>query len=74
MVVACRTALTEAASQYGAVRVDVASAASPRRSSDGGISAPMEARIVYLRGGRTEVRQAKVTCQFDASGEVVAAL
>jgi hypothetical protein len=34
----------------------------------------MEARIVYVRGGRMQVRQAKVTCQFDANGQVVAAL
>jgi hypothetical protein len=74
VVRACRTALAEAASRYGATRVDVASTAPPRRSSDGGISAPMEARIVYVRGGRMQVRQAKVTCQFDANGQVVAAL
>jgi hypothetical protein len=33
----------------------------------------MEARI-YVRGGRMQVRQAKMTCQFDANGQVVAAL
>jgi hypothetical protein len=74
VVNACRTALAEAAAAYGAVKVDVASRGAPRRSSDGGLSAPMEARIVYSRKGRMQVRQARVTCQFDLAGTVVAAL
>ena len=74
VVNACRTALAEAAAPYGAVRIDVASRGAPRKSADGGLSAPMEARIVYSRKGRMQVRQANVTCQFNGAGQVVAAL
>jgi hypothetical protein len=74
LVTACRNALSEAAASFGAVRVDVASTAQPRSSGDGGISAPMQARIVYARSGRMQVRQARVTCQFDPDGQVIAAL
>jgi len=74
LVAACRNALSEAAASLGAVRVDVASTARPRPSGDGGISAPMQARIVYARSGRMQVRQARVTCQFDPDGQVIAAL
>jgi len=74
LVIACRNALSEAATPYGAVRVDVASIARPRPGGDGGISAPMRARIVYARSGRMQVRQARVTCQFDPDGQVIAAL
>ena len=34
----------------------------------------MQARIVYARSGRMQVRQARVTCQFDPDGQVIAAL
>jgi hypothetical protein len=34
----------------------------------------MEARIVYERRGRVQIRQARVTCQFDQKGQVIAAL
>lgn len=74
VVTACRNALSESAAAYGAVRVDVASTARPRRSTNGGLSAPMEARIVYARSRGVQVRQARVTCQFDRDGQVVAAL
>jgi len=74
LVTACRTALAEAAEAYGAVRVDVASIARPRRSGGGGLSAPMEARIVYARSRGLQVRQSRVTCQFDSHGQVIAAL
>jgi hypothetical protein len=71
---ACRAALAEAAQPYGATKVDVAVTGAPRKSSDGGLSAPVEARIVYSRSGRVQVRQARVTCQFDVGGQVVAAI
>jgi hypothetical protein len=74
IVGACRSALVRAASPYGAVRVEVASTGAPRQSSGGGLSAPMEARIVYERRGRVQIRQARVTCQFDQKGQVIAAL
>jgi hypothetical protein len=74
VVIACRSAIEGAALPLGAVQVDVVGAAEPRRSRDGGLSAPMEARIVYARNGRPQVRQARVTCQFNAGGQVVAAL
>jgi hypothetical protein len=34
----------------------------------------MEVRIVYARSGGVQVRQSRVTCQFDPDGQVVAAL
>jgi hypothetical protein len=74
IIAACRAALAEAATPYGAESVEVASTGSPRNSSDGGISAPVEARIVYSRSGQVQVRQARVTCQFNAAGQVIAAL
>jgi hypothetical protein len=42
------------------------------RSPEGGIALPIDARVEYTREGRTQVRQARVTCRMDAVGRVVA--
>ena len=69
---ACRTAIVAGARRHGAVRVDVASAGPTRSRPTGALMAPIEVRIVYERKGQAEVRQARVTCQLDATGQVFA--
>jgi hypothetical protein len=58
----------------GAVQVDAVSAGAPTLSRGGILGAPIEARIVYARGGAMQVREARVTCRLDARGRVVALL
>jgi hypothetical protein len=72
VVQSCRNALVSGASRYGAIRVDVASAGRLARLKDGSVSAPVEARIVFRRGDRVQVRQAPVTCRLDARGRMLA--
>jgi hypothetical protein len=74
VVAACRSALASAATPYGAVQVDVASAGRASRLRNGGLSAPVKARVIYVRNGRMQVRQAGVTCRLDDQGRVVATL
>jgi hypothetical protein len=69
----CRNAIAAAASPYGAARVDVVSAGRAVRVHDGGLAAPVEARILYARRGQFQVRRARVSCRLDAAGTVVAA-
>jgi hypothetical protein len=38
------------------------------------MGAPIEARIVYARGGDMQVRQARITCRLNTQGRVVALL
>ena len=71
IVQSCRSALIQGALRYGATQVDVASAGRTTRVKGGGLSAPVEARIVYQRGSRVQVRQARVTCRLDATGRRV---
>jgi hypothetical protein len=73
VLVACRDAIASAARPYGAARVEVASAGRSRRVSDGGLAAPLEARVLYARGGQFQVRRARVSCRLNAAGLVVAA-
>jgi hypothetical protein len=72
VVQSCRNALVSGASSYGAIQVDVASAGRTARLKDGNLSAPVEARIVFQRGNRVQVRQARVTCRVDEKGRTVA--
>jgi hypothetical protein len=72
IVQSCRSALVQGAMRYGATQVDVASAGRTTRVKGGGLSAPVEARIVYQRGSRVQIRQARVTCRLDATGRRVA--
>ena len=73
VLAACRDAIAAAASPYGAARVEVVSAGRSRRMRGGGLAAPVEARVLYARNGRLQVRQAQVSCRLDAAGFVVAA-
>lgn len=72
IVQSCRNALVSGASSYGATQVDVASSGRTARLKDGSLSAPIEARIVFQRGSRVQVRQARVTCRLDATGRMLA--
>lgn len=71
VVQSCRNALVPGASRYGATQVDVASAGRITRLKDGSLSAPVEARVVFRRGDRVQVRQARVTCRLDAKSRMV---
>jgi hypothetical protein len=72
IVQSCRNALVPGALHHGAVQVDVASAGRTTRLKDGSLSAPVEARVVFQRGARVQVRQARVTCRLDAGGRTIA--
>lgn len=70
----CRNTIAAAAKPHGAIRVEVASAGTPSRTGQGVLRAPVEARIVYAAGKQVQVRQARITCQLNAQGRVVALL
>jgi hypothetical protein len=72
IVQSCRNALVSGASSYGATQVDVASSGRTARLKDGSLSAPIEAKIVFQRGNRVQVRQARITCRLDARGRMLA--
>jgi hypothetical protein len=72
VVQSCRKALVSGALRYGATHVDVASAGRAARLNDGGISAPVEARILFQRGSHVQVRQARITCRLDQAGRITA--
>ncbi|HEV2559528.1 MAG TPA: hypothetical protein VGU45_12940 [Microvirga sp.] len=71
---ACRAAIAAAASAHGAQHVEVVGAGRTASLRGGGVAAPVEARILYARNGRFQVRQAQVSCRLDAAGRVVAAV
>jgi hypothetical protein len=72
VVQSCRNALVPRAVRYGATHVDVASAGRTVRLKGGGISAPVEARILFQRGNHVQVRQARITCRSDQAGRITA--
>jgi hypothetical protein len=72
VVQSCRNALVPRAVRYGATHVDVASAGRTVRLKGGGISAPVEARILFQRGNHVQVRQARITCRLDQAGRITA--
>jgi hypothetical protein len=72
VVQSCRNALVPRAVHYGATHVDVASAGRTVRLKGGGISAPVEARILFQRGNHVQVRQARITCRLDQAGRITA--
>jgi hypothetical protein len=72
VVRACRNAIEASAARYGAQDVYAVSAGSPRRLERGALAAPLNVRIRYTTQGGIETRQAKISCQLDASGRVFA--
>lgn len=72
VVQSCRNALVSGALRYGATHVDVVSAGRPARRKGGGLSAPVEARILFQRGNHVQVRQAQITCRLDQAGRITA--
>ena len=72
VVRACSQAIKASAIPYGAKDVRVVSAGSLRRFSQGVVAAPLVVRIRYEAQQAIEVRQAKIRCDLDASGRVVA--
>jgi hypothetical protein len=67
----CRNTIAAEAKSHGAVRVEAVSAGAPTRVRRGITRAPIEARIIYARGGQVQVRQARITCQLNAQGRVI---
>jgi hypothetical protein len=72
LVRACQDAIASVAARHGAIRVEAVSAGPATRSREGGIDAPISARILYRRADATQVRQAPVICQLDGRRQVVA--
>ncbi len=70
VVSACRDAVAAAARPYSVVSVDAASAG-PARRRRGGVTAPIEMRVIYSRWVGYEARQSQVNCRIDAAGRVV---
>jgi hypothetical protein len=69
---ACRDRIASLSQPYGAIRVEAAGAGRLAQRGRGLTEAPIWARILYRRAGLTQVRQARVTCQIDAGGQVLA--
>jgi hypothetical protein len=69
---ACRDRIASLSQPYGAIRVEAAGAGRLAQRRRGLTEAPIWARILYRRAGLTQVRQARVTCQLDAGGQVLA--
>jgi hypothetical protein len=72
IVQACRASIVTAARPYGAVQVDAAGAGQASRTPDGGLTAPVDVRVVYARANARQVRESRVACRLDAAGTVVA--
>lgn len=71
-VASCRRSLESSSRRFGAVTVRVADAGPQTRGRDGAVEIPLTARIAYARKGQTQVRQARVTCELDGRGRVLA--
>ena len=71
-VAACRNGIIRGAKPHDPVRIDAVSAGNVQRIKGGGQIAPLVVRIVYDRQGGYEIREAKVNCQLNAKGAVVA--
>jgi hypothetical protein len=69
-VAACRAAILTAAQQYNLVFATTASGGSERALRNGAV-APIQAKLIYLRQGGYEVKQAQVNCRLTAAGGVV---
>jgi len=69
---ACRDRIASLSQPYGAIRVEAAGAGPIAQRRRGLTEAAIWARILYRRAGLTQVRQARVTCQLDARGQVLA--
>jgi hypothetical protein len=72
VVRACGATIGQAARQRGAVEVAVEEAGPLRSAGSGTRVTPLDVEIVYERRGRSQVRQARVSCHVDRSGRVVA--
>ncbi len=71
-VKACREMITAAAKPYRAKRVEAVGAGPAKRTSQGIITVPIDARVIYARGRVSQVRQARVSCRLNDRGIVVA--
>lgn len=68
----CKTSLALNARALGSVAVNVKEAGRETRARGGTVDLPVVARIEYVREGRKQVRQARVTCKLSPDGQVVA--
>jgi hypothetical protein len=68
----CKASLALNARALGSVAVNVKEAGRETRAPGGSVDLPVVARIEYVREGRKQVRQARVTCKLSPEGQVVA--
>ena len=68
----CKASLALNARALGSVAVNVKEAGRETRARGGSVNLPVVARIEYVREGRKQVRQARVTCKINPEGRVVA--
>jgi hypothetical protein len=71
-VTACRNGIIQGARPHDPVRIDAVSAGNVQQMQGGGAIAPLMVRIVYDRQGGYEIREARVDCQLNAEGAVLA--
>jgi hypothetical protein len=69
---ACRDTIKAAAAPYSAKQVEAVGAGPASRTSQGITTVPIDARVVYARGRISQVRQARISCQLNNRGIVVA--
>ncbi len=68
----CKASLALNARALGSVAVNVKEVGRETRARGGLVDLPVVARIEYVREGRKQVRQARVTCKLSPDGQVVA--
>jgi hypothetical protein len=68
----CRDSLASSSRRFGSVTVRVADAGPATRGRGGAVEIPITARIAYTHKGQTQVRQARVVCELDRRGRVLA--
>ena len=68
---ACQETLTSLAMPYRPQHVEVVDAGPAKRTEQGIMTIPLEARVTYARHNGTEVRQGQITCRLNDSNIVV---
>jgi hypothetical protein len=69
---ACQETLISAATPFRPQHVQVVGAGLAKRTRQGVVTIPLEARVTYARSNGTEVRQGRITCRLNDSNIVLA--
>ena len=70
----CKDTIAARAKRHGAIHVEAVEAGAPLRLGSGMTEVTLDASIVYQQGNLVQLREARVSCQWDAQGRVMALL